>query len=66
MSILSQDPDFPRYTFFMYVLLVFIFNEVTYEVIARYVDIVGNADHYCLNFLLMIIFMDILYDLYIQ
>jgi hypothetical protein len=47
-----------------YVVLVLIFNEVTYEAIVRYVDIVGNADHYCLNFLLIIIFMDILYDLF--
>ena len=56
----KPGPWFPT----SYVVLVLIFNEVTYEAIVRYVDIVGNADHYCLNFLLIIIFMDILYDLF--
>ena len=44
----SQDLNFQRH---FVVYFFFMFNELKWEVIVRFVDIGGNVDHHCLNFL---------------
>jgi len=39
-----------------YVVVCFVFSELRWEVIARFVDIGGIGDNHCLNFLFIIAF----------
>jgi len=48
-------PGFPT----SYVVVLFVFSELRWEVIARFVDIGGIVDHHCSNFL------SIIYDYHI-